>query len=233
VKNGVDGASIDLISLKSLGLWGNHRRHKVTGIYVSPAYILIQINARCDSPHTCTHWGLLGSVVMGDHQVRCIFRISTQEPPELPRRGTIDLSHTIPTRLPEALRSASNQALDYAEDPLNQLDYNPYIDEEWRIVAAELASFSARLETRLATLFDNKASHHGSTPLPSRIDNHGRGAPPLYDYRAFPITRGGQPVSSNNPSRLKAGRRTLNGYYNQLATNVAAAITLTAIASWL
>jgi hypothetical protein len=170
---------------------------------------------------------------MGDLQVHSIFRIATQEPAELPRRDTIDLSHTIPTRLPEALRSASNQALDYAEDPLNQLDYNPYIDEEWRIVAAELASFSARLETRLAALFDNKASRHGSTPRPSRIDNHGQGAPPLYDYRAFPISRGDRPASPNNPGRFKDRRRTLNGYYKQLAANFAATITVAAIANWL
>jgi hypothetical protein len=100
---------------------------------------------------------------MGEYQTRRAFRISLQEPEEfLPRRDVIDLSHLIPTRLPQVLRDASNRALSHAEDPLNQLDYNPYIGGEWAIVAVELKTLAATLERRFAALFSGADSQYGS-----------------------------------------------------------------------
>src|SRR5438309_9040639 len=62
--------------------------------------------------------------------------------------GVVDVSRTIPNRLPEALRAASKEAFEHAADPLNRLDYNPFIGEEWAIVAAEFQSLAAKLERR-------------------------------------------------------------------------------------
>lgn len=100
---------------------------------------------------------------MGEYQVRRAFQISLQEPEEfLPRRDAIDLSHLIPTRLPQVLRDASNRALSHADDPLNQLDYNPYIGGEWAIVAVELKALAATLERRFAALFSGADSQYGA-----------------------------------------------------------------------
>lgn len=68
----------------------------------------------------------------------------------------VGVSRTTPTRLPGALRCASKRALQHAADPLNQLDYNPYIADEWAVVATELWSLAAALERRLGALFDIK-----------------------------------------------------------------------------
>jgi hypothetical protein len=65
----------------------------------------------------------------------------------------VGIARTTPTRLPDALRAASRRALDSAADPLNKLDYNPCIAEEWTIVANELWAMAARLEQRLGVLF--------------------------------------------------------------------------------
>jgi hypothetical protein len=67
----------------------------------------------------------------------------------------IGLSRSTPTRLPDALRAASRQALGHASDPLNRLDHNPYIADEWTIVANELWAMAARLEHRLGVLFES------------------------------------------------------------------------------
>jgi hypothetical protein len=79
------------------------------------------------------------------------------------RDGVVDVSRTIPNRLPEALRAASKQALANAADPLNRLDYNPFINEEWTIVAAEFQSFAAKLERRFHALFDGRDAYRGLT----------------------------------------------------------------------
>jgi hypothetical protein len=98
----------------------------------------------------------------------------------LPRHDVIDLSHLIPTRLPQVLRDASNRALSHAEDPLNQLDYNPYIGGEWTIVAVELKALAATLERRFAALFSGADSHYGSNRR-----QHTRSAmPPLLKDRS-------------------------------------------------
>jgi hypothetical protein len=53
----------------------------------------------------------------------------------LPSRAAADVEFSCitPMQLPEALRAASQRALRLAADPLNKLDDNPYIGEEWRI----------------------------------------------------------------------------------------------------
>jgi len=71
----------------------------------------------------------------------------------------LDVPRTIPTRLPEALRSASQRAFDQASDPFNKLDYNPYIADEWAIVAAEFRALADKLERRFRALFDGKDAH--------------------------------------------------------------------------
>jgi len=86
--------------------------------------------------------------------------------------GVVDFSQTIPTRLPEALRAASERAFGHATDPLNQLDYNPYIGDEWAIVAAEFQSLAGVLERRFFALFEGKDARRGSTH--PRSDNHNR-----------------------------------------------------------
>ena len=68
----------------------------------------------------------------------------------------VSVSRTTPTGLPGALRCASKRALQHAADPLNQLDYNPYIADEWAIVATELWSLAAALDRRLGALFEVK-----------------------------------------------------------------------------
>jgi hypothetical protein len=88
--------------------------------------------------------------------------------------SVVDFSRTIPTRLPEALRDASKRAFGHATDPLNQLDYNPYIGDEWAIVAAEFQSLAGALERRFHALFDGKDERHGSTPFHSAIRNRVR-----------------------------------------------------------
>jgi hypothetical protein len=106
---------------------------------------------------------LLEKSVMGEYQVRHAFRIALQEPEEfLPHREVIDFSRLIPTRLPQVLRDASNRALGHAEDPLNQLDYNPYIRDEWAIVAVELKALAATLERRFAALFSGTDPYYRS-----------------------------------------------------------------------
>jgi hypothetical protein len=77
--------------------------------------------------------------------------------------GVVDVSRTIPNRLPEALRAASKQALEHAADPLNRLDYNPFIVEGWTIVAAEFQSLAAKLERRFHALFDGRDAYRGLT----------------------------------------------------------------------
>jgi hypothetical protein len=77
--------------------------------------------------------------------------------------GVVDFSRTIPTRLPEAQRDASERAFGHATDPLNQLDYNPYIGDEWAIVAAELQSLAGVLERRFCALFEGSDARRGST----------------------------------------------------------------------
>ena len=116
---------------------------------------------------------------MGEYQVRRAFRVSLQEPVEfLPRHEAIDLSHLIPTRLPDVLRDASNRARNHAEDPLNQLDYNPYIGGEWAIVAVELRTLAATLERRFAALFSGADPHyrsnrqqHTQSTMPTLLDD--------------------------------------------------------------
>jgi hypothetical protein len=73
--------------------------------------------------------------------------------------GAVDVLHVIPTRLPEALRNASTYAFGQASDPLNKLDYNPFIGEEWAIVATEFQSLADKLERRFRALFDGKDTH--------------------------------------------------------------------------
>ena len=70
----------------------------------------------------------------------------------------VSVSLMTPTRLPDALRAASQQALSNATDPLNRLDYNPYIGDEWTIVANELWALAARLEHRFGVLFDGDST---------------------------------------------------------------------------
>lgn len=85
-----------------------------------------------------------------------------------PRRreaGILDVSHTIPNRLPEALRAASKEASAHAVDPFNELDYNPFIGDEWAIVAAEFQSLADRLDRRFHALFDGRDAHHRSAHL--------------------------------------------------------------------
>src|SRR6266481_3184952 len=64
----------------------------------------------------------------------------------------IDLALTTPTLLPDILRSAAEQALAMAADPLNALDDNPYIGREWSAVALELSAVAKSLETRVYLL---------------------------------------------------------------------------------
>ena len=85
--------------------------------------------------------------------------------------GIVDFSRTIPTRLPEALRDASKRAYGHATDPLNQLDYNPYIGDEWAIVAAEFQSLAGALERRFRALLNGKDERHRSTQLQSGNGN--------------------------------------------------------------
>jgi hypothetical protein len=107
-------------------------------------------------------------------RIRRALRIAAQEPAELsPRRDAVDFSGITPTRLPEALRDASERALGHAKDPLNLLDYNPYVGDEWVLVATELQSFAALLERRLAALFDGKYPLRRSAPL--QFDKRDRG----------------------------------------------------------
>ena len=116
---------------------------------------------------------------MGEYQVGRFFRIATQEPPDcLPRHEVIDVSRVIPTRLPQALRDASDKAWGHAEDPLNPLDYNPYISEEWAIVAVELKSLAATLERRFAALFSGTDPRYGLTRQQSTIARGNPSAPP-------------------------------------------------------
>jgi len=65
----------------------------------------------------------------------------------------IDLADTIPTRLPDQMRIASEDALRRAADPLNRMDDNPCIGQEWIVVASVLWSSAATLDKRLSTLF--------------------------------------------------------------------------------
>jgi hypothetical protein len=66
----------------------------------------------------------------------------------------IDLAATIPTMLPERLRNEAREALERSADPLNKLDDNPYIGQEWLLVSSVLWSAAASLDTRLSALFE-------------------------------------------------------------------------------
>lgn len=68
----------------------------------------------------------------------------------------IELYDTIPTKLAEQLRSAASEALARSTDPLNKLDDNPYIGQEWLVVSSVLWSAAATLEKRLSTLFEGE-----------------------------------------------------------------------------
>jgi hypothetical protein len=112
---------------------------------------------QCAALHVRAHEPSIGDIFMVEEQIRRAFRIAAREPAEAsPRRTTVDLSRTTPTLLPEALRDASQRALGHANDPLNLLDYNPYVSDEWAVVAAELQSFATQLERSFTALFDGK-----------------------------------------------------------------------------
>jgi hypothetical protein len=66
----------------------------------------------------------------------------------------IDLAETIPTMLPERLRDEARDALKRSTDPLNKLDDNPYIGQEWLLVSSVLWSAAASLDVRLSALFE-------------------------------------------------------------------------------
>lgn len=65
----------------------------------------------------------------------------------------IDLSDTIPTMLSEQMRAASAVAMRRAIDPLNKMDDNPYIGQEWIVVASLLWNSAATLDKRLSSIF--------------------------------------------------------------------------------
>ena len=104
---------------------------------------------------------------MTDPPIRHALRNAAREGSELWERreaGAVDFSRTTPTQLPEVLRDASKRALGYAADLLNQLDHNPFIGDEWAIVAVEFESLASVLERRFCALFAGKDRRHGSPP---------------------------------------------------------------------
>lgn len=107
---------------------------------------------------------------MAGYQIYRALQNAAQERAALTERragGGVDLSRMTPTQLPDALRAASDQALRHAADPLNQLDHNPYIFDEWAIVADELQALARALDRRFAALFDGKDARHASPHLRS------------------------------------------------------------------
>jgi hypothetical protein len=126
--------------------------------------------------------------------------------------GVVDFSRTIPTRLPEALRNASERAFGHATDPLNQLDYNPYIGDEWAIVAAEFQSLAGVLERRFCALFEGNDVRRGPTPLPSGNRNRlseamARTSKLLFDgamQRLPACSRGFLPAGEHDERRMGA-----------------------------
>src|SRR5713101_2772770 len=106
---------------------------------------------------------------MAGYQIYRALQNAAQQRAALPERratGAVDLSRTTPTLLPDALRDASREALGHAADPLNQLDHNPYIGDEWAIVADELHSLANTLERRFHTLFNSRGARPASTYFP-------------------------------------------------------------------
>jgi hypothetical protein len=88
----------------------------------------------------------------------------------LPSRAAADVEFSCitPMQLPEALRAASQRALRLAADPLNKLDDNPYIGEEWRIISIELKLLAMKLENRFDALFFSGSLRQTPAFLPSR-----------------------------------------------------------------
>src|SRR6266851_1167648 len=103
--------------------------------------------------------------MMAGYQIYRALQNAAEQRAGLPERriaGAIDLARTTPTQLPDALRAASENALLHAADPLNQLDHNPYICDEWEIIADEFQALARALERRFAALFDGKGVRHAS-----------------------------------------------------------------------
>jgi hypothetical protein len=134
---------------------------------------------------------------MAESQIRRALQNAAQERSGLWERrevGAVDFSRTTPTQLPEVLRDAAKRALGYATDLLNQLDHNPFISDEWAIVAAELESLAMTLERRLCALFDGKDRRYGSTqgarlnPLHQRrMGDRRQGVVVTLDYAEAPL----------------------------------------------
>jgi len=100
---------------------------------------------------------------MAGYQIYRALQNAAEERAGLPERrvaGAIDLSRSTPTQLPDALRAASENALLHAADPLNQLDHNPYICDEWEIIADEFQALARGLERRFAARFAGKDARH-------------------------------------------------------------------------
>lgn len=60
---------------------------------------------------------------------------------------------TSPTQLHDRLMEAAAAARTAAADPLNAYDFNPYITQEWEIVAEELERTAKMVDRRLEALF--------------------------------------------------------------------------------